>query len=107
MATPEKKQIPEIYICGLCHIILIENLFTCSFLTTNSPAFYLISLFFQHLCSIHEAANSEEMQEFLAINTDDRIAFVKKPFIVSRIDKVFSNPARSVSKIYRNILYVS
>lgn len=28
------------------------------------------------------------MQEFLALNTDARIAFVKKPFIVSRIDKV-------------------
>lgn len=30
------------------------------------------------------------MQEFLALNTDARIAFVKKPFIVSRIDKVRS-----------------
>lgn len=30
------------------------------------------------------------MQEFLALNTDARIAFVKKPFIVSRIDKVGS-----------------
>lgn len=43
---------------------------------------------FQHLCSVSEIANSEEMQEFLALNTDARIAFVKKPFIVSRIDKV-------------------
>lgn len=35
-----------------------------------------------------EIANSEEVQEFLALNTDARIAFVKKPFVVSRIDKV-------------------
>lgn len=45
-------------------------------------------LFFQQLCAIPEIANSEEMQEFLALNTDARIAFVKKPFVVSRIDKV-------------------
>lgn len=45
-------------------------------------------LLFQQLCAISEIANSEEMQEFLALNTDARIAFVKKPFIVSRIDKV-------------------
>lgn len=43
---------------------------------------------FQQLCAMCEIANSEEMQEFLALNTDARIAFVKKPFIVSRIDKV-------------------
>lgn len=42
----------------------------------------------QQLCAIPETANSDEMQEFLALNTDARIAFVKKPFIVSRIDKV-------------------
>ena len=44
----------------------------------------------QQLCTIPEIANSEEMQEFLALNTDARIAFVKKPFIVSRIDKVYA-----------------
>lgn len=38
----------------------------------------------QQLCAIPEIANSEEVQEFLALNTDARIAFVKKP----RIDKV-------------------
>ncbi|KAH0623271.1 hypothetical protein JD844_031383 [Phrynosoma platyrhinos] len=31
------------------------------------------------------------MQEFLALNTDARIAFVKKPFVVSRIDKIVMN----------------
>lgn len=52
--------------------------------------FWWLLLFqpFQQLCAIPEIANSEEMQEFLALNTDARIAFVKKPFIVSRIDKV-------------------
>lgn len=42
----------------------------------------------QQLCAIPEIANSEEVQEFLALNTDARVAFVKKPFVVSRIDKV-------------------
>lgn len=42
----------------------------------------------QQLCAIPEIANSEEVQEFLALNTDARIAFVKKPFFVFRIDKV-------------------
>lgn len=49
---------------------------------------YLCFTLLQQLCAIPETANSEEMQEFLALNTDARIAFVKKPFIVSRIDKV-------------------
>lgn len=43
----------------------------------------------QQLCAIPESAYSEEMQEFLALNTDARIAFVKKSF-VSRIDKVIT-----------------
>lgn len=46
----------------------------------------------QQLCAIPEIANSEEVQEFLALNTDARIAFVKKPFMVSRIDKVTAEP---------------
>ncbi|XP_004280543.3 sorting nexin-19 isoform X1 [Orcinus orca] len=48
----------------------------------------LLESFLKQLCAISEIANSEEMQEFLALNTDARIAFVKKPFMVSRIDKV-------------------
>ncbi|XP_068410279.1 sorting nexin-19 isoform X2 [Eschrichtius robustus] len=48
----------------------------------------LLESFLKQLCAIPEIANSEEMQEFLALNTDARIAFVKKPFMVSRIDKV-------------------
>ncbi|TSQ46622.1 Sorting nexin-19 [Bagarius yarrelli] len=51
----------------------------------------LLETFLKQLCAIPEAANSEEMQEFLALNTDARIAFVKKPFIVSRIDKIVVN----------------
>uniref|UniRef100_A0A096LY26 Sorting nexin 19 n=1 Tax=Poecilia formosa TaxID=48698 RepID=A0A096LY26_POEFO len=51
----------------------------------------LLETFLKQLCSISEIANSEEMQEFLALNTDARIAFVKKPFIVSRIDKIVVN----------------
>ncbi|XP_053125839.1 sorting nexin-19 isoform X2 [Hemicordylus capensis] len=51
----------------------------------------LLESFLKQLCAIPEIANSEEMQEFLALNTDARIAFVKKPFVVSRIDKVVMN----------------
>ncbi|XP_060461236.2 sorting nexin-19 isoform X2 [Panthera onca] len=48
----------------------------------------LLESFLKQLCAIPEIANSEEIQEFLALNTDARIAFVKKPFMVSRIDKM-------------------
>uniref|UniRef100_A0A8C3VZK3 Sorting nexin-19 n=1 Tax=Catagonus wagneri TaxID=51154 RepID=A0A8C3VZK3_9CETA len=48
----------------------------------------LLESFLKQLCAIPEIANSEEVQEFLALNTDARIAFVKKPFLVSRIDKM-------------------
>ncbi|KAM9853559.1 sorting nexin-19-like [Aulostomus maculatus] len=51
----------------------------------------LLETFLKQLCTIPEIANSEQMQEFLALNTDARIAFVKKPFIVSRIDKIVVN----------------
>uniref|UniRef100_H2ZXY4 Sorting nexin 19 n=1 Tax=Latimeria chalumnae TaxID=7897 RepID=H2ZXY4_LATCH len=51
----------------------------------------LLETFLKQLCAISEIANSEEMQEFLALNTDARIAFVKKPFVVSRIDKIVVN----------------
>ncbi|XP_018598453.1 sorting nexin-19 isoform X1 [Scleropages formosus] len=51
----------------------------------------LLETFLKQLCAIPETANSEEMQEFLALNTDARIAFVKKPFIVARIDKIVVN----------------
>ncbi|XP_054032050.1 sorting nexin-19 [Dryobates pubescens] len=51
----------------------------------------LLESFLKQLCAIPEIANSEEVQEFLALNTDARIAFVKKPFVVSRIDKIVVN----------------
>ncbi|TNN33275.1 Sorting nexin-19 [Liparis tanakae] len=51
----------------------------------------LLEIFLKLLCAVPEVANSVEMQEFLALNTDARIAFVKKPFIVSRIDKIMVN----------------
>ncbi|KAM6959230.1 sorting nexin-19 [Aplochiton taeniatus] len=51
----------------------------------------LLETFLRQLCAIPETANSVEVQEFLALNTDARIAFVKKPFIVSRIDKLMVN----------------
>uniref|UniRef100_A0A8C1AMV1 Sorting nexin 19a n=1 Tax=Cyprinus carpio carpio TaxID=630221 RepID=A0A8C1AMV1_CYPCA len=43
--------------------------------------------FLRKLCTIPEAANSEEVHEFLALNTDATAAFQKKPSS-SRIDKV-------------------
>lgn len=51
----------------------------------------MLESFLKQLCTIPEIANSEEMQEFLALNTDARIAFVKKPFLTSRIDKIVVN----------------
>ncbi|NWT03675.1 SNX19 protein, partial [Mionectes macconnelli] len=51
----------------------------------------LLESFLKQLCAVSEIANSEEVQEFLALNTDARIAFVKKPFVVSRIDKIVVN----------------
>eukprot|EP00079_Xenopus_tropicalis_P027939 XP_012822381.1 PREDICTED: sorting nexin-19 isoform X3 [Xenopus tropicalis] len=51
----------------------------------------LLETFLRQLCAVPEVANSEEVQEFLALNTDARIAFVKKPFFVSRIDKIVVN----------------
>uniref|UniRef100_A0A8D0HE65 PX domain-containing protein n=1 Tax=Sphenodon punctatus TaxID=8508 RepID=A0A8D0HE65_SPHPU len=51
----------------------------------------LLESFLKQLCTIPEIANCEEVQEFLALNTDARIAFVKKPFVVSRIDKIVVN----------------
>ncbi|NWX87793.1 SNX19 protein, partial [Nothoprocta pentlandii] len=51
----------------------------------------LLESFLKQLCAVPEIATSEEVQEFLALNTDARIAFVKKPFVVSRIDKIVVN----------------
>ncbi|KAM4704294.1 sorting nexin-19 [Rhinophrynus dorsalis] len=50
-----------------------------------------LETFLRQLCAVPEVASSEEVQEFLALNTDARIAFVKKPFFVSRIDKIVVN----------------
>lgn len=47
----------------------------------------LLESFLKQLCAVPELTNSEEVQEFLALNTDARIAFVKKP----RIDKMVVN----------------
>ncbi|CAM4542474.1 unnamed protein product [Leuciscus chuanchicus] len=46
--------------------------------------------FLRKLCIVPEAANSEEVREFLALNTDATAAFQKKPSS-SRIDKMVEN----------------
>ncbi|XP_058631909.1 sorting nexin-19a isoform X2 [Onychostoma macrolepis] len=46
--------------------------------------------FLRKLCTIPEAAKSEEVHEFLALNTDATAAFQKKP-TSSRIDKMVEN----------------
>ncbi|KAL6463800.1 hypothetical protein MHYP_G00281910 [Metynnis hypsauchen] len=46
--------------------------------------------FLKKLCNIPEAAKSEEVQEFLALNSDASTAFEKKP-CGSRIDKMVEN----------------
>ncbi|XP_067294922.1 sorting nexin-19a [Pseudorasbora parva] len=49
-----------------------------------------LELFLRKLCTIPEAANSEEVHEFLALNTDATAAFQKKTSS-SRIDKMVEN----------------
>ncbi|XP_062340944.1 sorting nexin-19a [Osmerus eperlanus] len=50
-----------------------------------------LDTFLKQLSTIPETANSEEMQEFLALNTDASTAFEKKPFVMSRLDKMVGN----------------
>jgi len=50
-----------------------------------------VFFFFKQLSSIPETSNSEDLQEFLAVNSDVCTYFERKPFIKSRIDKVRKN----------------
>ncbi|XP_078740929.1 sorting nexin-19-like, partial [Lampetra fluviatilis] len=53
------------------------------------------------LCGIGEVAESEEVREFLALNTDARIAFVRKtPTLVPRIDKMVVNLVDSLKTAF-------
>uniref|UniRef100_A0A665UAH6 Sorting nexin 19a n=1 Tax=Echeneis naucrates TaxID=173247 RepID=A0A665UAH6_ECHNA len=45
----------------------------------------------ENLPSLSETANSEDMQEFLAVNTEGSTYFGKKPVVKSRIDKMMEN----------------
>lgn len=53
---------------------------------------------FQQLSSIPETSNSEDMQEFLALNSDVCTYFGRKPFGKSRIDKVGENTVLMVKR---------
>ncbi|KAL0993790.1 hypothetical protein UPYG_G00113970 [Umbra pygmaea] len=50
-----------------------------------------LDAFLKQLCMIPETINSNEFQEFLALNTDAGTAFEKKPYVKSRIDKMIAN----------------
>uniref|UniRef100_H2LTW8 Sorting nexin 19a n=1 Tax=Oryzias latipes TaxID=8090 RepID=H2LTW8_ORYLA len=50
-----------------------------------------LDAFLKQLSSIPETANSEDMQEFLSINSDVCTYFGRKPFSKSRIDKMMEN----------------
>ncbi|XP_041864961.1 sorting nexin-19a isoform X2 [Melanotaenia boesemani] len=50
-----------------------------------------LDAFLKQLCSIPETANSEDMQEFLAIDSDVCTYFGRKPVSKSRIDKMMEN----------------
>ncbi|KAM8835055.1 sorting nexin-19-like isoform 1-T1 [Synchiropus picturatus] len=50
-----------------------------------------LDVFLKQLSSIPETANSEDMQEFLALNSDGSTYFGRKPFVKSRIDKMMEN----------------
>uniref|UniRef100_UPI003AAB3282 sorting nexin-19a n=1 Tax=Centroberyx gerrardi TaxID=166262 RepID=UPI003AAB3282 len=50
-----------------------------------------LDTFLKQLSNIPETACSEDMQEFLALNTDAGTCFERKPFVKSRIDKMVVN----------------
>ncbi|XP_070699788.1 sorting nexin-19a [Pempheris klunzingeri] len=50
-----------------------------------------LDTFLKQLSSIPETSNSEDMQEFLALNSDVCTYFGRKPFGKSRIDKMMEN----------------
>ncbi|XP_054482425.1 sorting nexin-19-like [Anoplopoma fimbria] len=50
-----------------------------------------LDTFLKQLSSIPETSNSEDMQEFLAVNSNDCSYFGRKPFAKSRIDKMMEN----------------
>ncbi|KAM3601279.1 uncharacterized protein V6R79_010186 [Siganus canaliculatus] len=50
-----------------------------------------LDTFLKQLSSIPETSNSEDMQEFLALNSDACTYFGRKPFVKSRIDKMMEN----------------
>uniref|UniRef100_A0A3Q3M8V8 Sorting nexin 19a n=1 Tax=Mastacembelus armatus TaxID=205130 RepID=A0A3Q3M8V8_9TELE len=50
-----------------------------------------LDMFLKQLGSIPETANSEDMQEFLVLNSDVCTYFGRKPFGKSRIDKMMEN----------------
>ncbi|XP_076607087.1 sorting nexin-19a [Chaetodon auriga] len=50
-----------------------------------------LDTFLKQLSNIPETSNSEDMQEFLALNSDVCTYFERKPFAKSRIDKMMEN----------------
>ncbi|XP_068457196.1 sorting nexin-19a [Clinocottus analis] len=50
-----------------------------------------LDTFLKQLSSIPETSNSDDMQEFLAVNSDVCTYFERKPFVKSRIDKMMEN----------------
>ncbi|XP_045896864.1 sorting nexin-19a [Micropterus dolomieu] len=50
-----------------------------------------LDTFLKQLSSFPETSNSEDMQEFLALNSDVCTYFGRKPFVKSRIDKMMEN----------------
>uniref|UniRef100_UPI0037E73D9D sorting nexin-19a n=1 Tax=Semicossyphus pulcher TaxID=241346 RepID=UPI0037E73D9D len=50
-----------------------------------------LDTFLKQLNSIPGTSNSEDMQEFLSLNSDVSTYFEKKPFVKSRIDKMVEN----------------
>ncbi|XP_035522001.1 sorting nexin-19a [Morone saxatilis] len=50
-----------------------------------------LDTFLKQLSSIPETSNSEDMQEFMALNSDVCTYFGRRPFVKSRIDKMMEN----------------
>ncbi|CAG02880.1 unnamed protein product, partial [Tetraodon nigroviridis] len=61
-----------------------------------------LDTFLQQLSSIPEMSNSEDMQEFLALNSDATRYFGRKPFAKSRIDKMMENAFDTLKTAFPN-----
>uniref|UniRef100_A0A3Q3X8F7 Uncharacterized protein n=1 Tax=Mola mola TaxID=94237 RepID=A0A3Q3X8F7_MOLML len=61
-----------------------------------------LDTFLKQLSNIPETSNSEDMQEFLALNSDACTYFGRKPFVKTRIDKMMENALDTLKTAFPN-----